>query len=464
MTVGGPGAGPRRGPKTGPLLLHPLDTLDTVSMHLFRNRRFALLFAGQAVNGIGSWAALIALWGFGAYKFHSGGTRIALLSMCWAVPAAVLGPLAGVPIDRLGPRRVLIGAYTCSAVAALAMAMTRSFGQLAAVAVFYGATKAFSTPAADSLPPRIVSGPDLLAANALLGAAYESSIVFGPLVAAAAIAAAGLRAAFFVDAATYLVGIGVVVPLVLSPVAQSPPGRRRLRDELAEGWRLAAASPLLRYVLTLSTAVFLTWAAFVVVEPLYARDVLHRPASQFALFQVAFGVGLVATGLVVPRLGERVAGVRPLAIGVVLSGLTAGLYVGTHSIACAYVGVFLWGVDVAFFGAPSRTLLQRGAPVEAHGRVLALYRTAHSIGDVVALPLTGLLVAGVGVQRAGLAVAALASAAGVAGFVVARRVPAPGSSSATGAESGFEPVDALAGLAADPLPPVPPGEALLPAG
>jgi MFS family permease len=451
-------------------------------MHLFRNRRFALLFAGQAVNGIGSWAALIALWGFAAYKFHSGGTRIALLSMCWAVPAAVLGPLAGVPIDRLGPRRVLIGAYACSAVAAVAMAMTRSFGQLSAVAVFYGATKAFSTPAADSLPPRIVSGPDLLAANALLGAAYESSIVFGPLVAAAAIAAAGLRAAFFVDAATYLVGIGAVVPLVLSPVAQSPLGRpsgrpserRRLREELAEGWRLAAASPLLRYVLTLSTSVFLTWAAFVVVEPLYARDVLHRPASQFALFQVAFGIGLVATGLIVPRLGERVAGVRPLAIGVVLSGLTAGLYVGTHSVVCAYVGVFLWGVDVAFFGAPSRTLLQRGSPVQAHGRVLALYRTAHSIGDVVALPLTGLLVAGIGVQRAGLTVAALASAAGAAGFVVARRLPAPGVASV--AEGRLEPVDALADLGADPLanpladrgadplPPIPPGDALLPAG
>jgi predicted MFS family arabinose efflux permease len=389
-------------------------------MHLFKDRRFALLFVGQAVNGIGSWAALIAIWGFAAYKFDSGGAQIALLALCWSAPSALLGPLVGVPIDRLGPRRVLIGAYAAAAAVAAVMALARTFRELAGMAVVYGVCKAFAIPASDSLPPRIVAGKDLLAANALLGAAQESAIVFGPLVAAGAIALAGLRAAFFVDAATYLVGVAVVVPLVLSPLAPRP--RVRLRTELAEGWRLAASRPLLRYVLILARAVFLTWAAFVVVEPLYARDVLHRSASQFAFFQVAFGVGLVATGLVLPRLGERVAGVRPLAWAVTLSGLTAGLYVGTHSVLAAYAGVFLWGVDVASFAAPSRTLLQRGSPVHAHGRVLALYRTAHSVADVVALPLTGLAVARFGVQAAGLAMAGIAGAAGVVGLALAPRV------------------------------------------
>jgi MFS family permease len=392
-------------------------------MHLFRDRRFALLFVGQAVNGIGSWAALIALWGFAAYKFDSGGTQIALLSLSWSAPSALLGPLVGVPIDRLGPRRVLMAAYVGAAGAACLMALTRSFGELALVAVFYGACKAFSLPAADALPPRIVADKDLLAANALLGAANESSIVFGPLVAAGAIAVSGLRAAFFVDAATYLVGVAAVAPLVLAPI--EPRERVRLRTELGEGLRLAASRPLLRYVLILSMAVFVTWGAFVVVEPLYARDVLQRPASQFAFFQVAFGIGLVLTGLTIPRLGERVAGVRPLAYAVLLSGITAALYVGTHSVLVAYAGVFLWGVDVAFFGAPSRTLLQRGSPVWAHGRVLALYRTGHSVADLVALPLTGLAVTGVGVQAAGLVVAGLAGVAGVVGLVASRAVAVP---------------------------------------
>jgi sugar phosphate permease len=201
----------------------------------------------------------------------------------------------------------------------------------------------------------------------------------------------------------------------------------------------------------MSTAVFVTWAAFVVVEPLYARDVLHRPASQFAFFQVAFGIGLVLTGLTLPRLGNRVAGVRPLAFAVLLSGLTAGLYVGTHSVLAAYAGVFLWGVDVAFFAAPSRTLLQQGSPVHAHGRVLALYRTAHSVADVVALPVTGMAVSGLGVQAAGLIVAGIASAVGVLGLVFVRAAGAlrPEDEDAAewgagGVDPGPAPLDALA--------------------
>lgn len=385
-------------------------------MHLLRDRRFALLFAGQAVNGIGSWAALVAMWGFAAYRFHSGGSQIALLALSWSAPAALLGPLIGVPIDRLGPRRVLIGAYLAAAAAAAAMALSQSFAQLAAIAVVYGLCKAFARPAADALPPRIVQSSDLLAANALLGAAQESAIVFGPLVAAAAIAAGGLRAAFFVDAVTYLIGVAVIVPLSLSPVP--PRARHSIRAELAQGLALARQRPMIRYVLGLSSAVFVTWAAFVVVEPLYSRDVLHRPASQFALFQVAFGVGLVLTSLALPRLGDRVAGARSLAASVILSGIAAGLYVGTHSVAVAYLGVFLWGVDVAFFSAPSRTLLQRAAPVEAHGRVLALYGTVHSIADVAALPLAGLMVGAIGVQAAGVTVAATAAVAGLGGLLV----------------------------------------------
>jgi len=406
-------------------------------MSLFRDRRFALLFVGQALNGIGSWAALIAMWGYAAYKFDSSGTGVAILGLCWSAPGAVLGPLAGIPIDRLGPKRVLIAAYIAGAVTAFAMGFARTFGELAALGLLYGFTKAFAAPAADSLPPRIVPEDRLLAANAMLGAASESAIVFGPLVAAGAIAVGGLRTAFFVDAVTYLIGAAAVAPLVLSKVDTAE--RVRLRTELAEGWRLVTTTPMLRYVLTLSTAVFVTWAAFMVIEPLYARDVLETSASQFAMFQVAFGVALVLTSLVLPRLGDRVAGPRPLALSVVLSGLTAGLYVGTHSVWFAYAGVFLWGVDVAFFAAPSRTLLQKASPVHAHGRVLSLYRTAHSVADVAVLPLAGVAVAGVGVQTTGLVVAAFAVLIGLTGLVL---VPAGSGAEADGADAAVVPVAA----------------------
>jgi len=287
-----------------------------------------------------------------------------------------------------------------------------------------------------------VEDDDLLAANALLGASSESAIVFGPLVAAGAIALWGLRGAFLVDAATFAVGIAVVLPLRLRHLSTHSEATDPAADpttvwaEVREGFALVRRVPILRFTLLLSSVVFVTWAAYVVVEPIYVRDVLNRPASFFALLQTAFGVGLVVTGLTLPRLGERVTGTRALSLSVLLSGLTAGLYVGTRNPAVAVVGVFLWGVDVAFFSAPSRTLLQRNSPPEAHGRVLALYRTAHSVADVFALPLTGLAAGVIGVQAAALCVASTAIVAGFIGFRSSGGLPRPLCAEQTGRHEG----------------------------
>jgi len=102
----------------------------------------------------------------------------------------------------------------------------------------------------------------------------------------------------------------------------------------------------------------------------------------------------------VSRLGDRAATLPALAVTVLLSGVAAAVYVGTRSVTVAMVGVALWGVDVAFFGAPARTLLQRHAAVDAHGRVLALHTTLHSWAELVAIPTTGVLAGVVGVQLA----------------------------------------------------------------
>jgi hypothetical protein len=53
--------------------------------------RFVMLLAAQTVNSVGGWACGIALWGFAAYRYHAGPLPVALLTLCWAAPPAVLG-------------------------------------------------------------------------------------------------------------------------------------------------------------------------------------------------------------------------------------------------------------------------------------------------------------------------------------------------------------------------------------
>lgn len=71
----------------------------------FRDSRFVLLVAGQTVNSVGGWASAIVLWGFAAYRLNAGPYAVSVTIICWAAPPALLSPLLGVYIDRIGPGR-----------------------------------------------------------------------------------------------------------------------------------------------------------------------------------------------------------------------------------------------------------------------------------------------------------------------------------------------------------------------
>lgn len=391
-------------------------------MRLLRQPRLALLFAGGALNAIGTWATLIALWGFAAYRFHSGPEQIALLGLAWSLPGAVLSLVSGWPIDRFGPRPVIVASNLLGLVTALAMAASGRYSTLLLLALAAGGVQAFGRPAAMSLPPRLVGDGDLLAANSLMNMAEQSAMVFGPLVASLAISWWGIRAAFLVDAATFVAGTAAVMPLRLRAVAAADRAASPARDILA-GLRLARWIPEVRRTLVMAFFVFASWGAFIVMEPLYVRDVLHRSPATLGYLQTVFGAGLLGMTALLPRLGDRVATVRALALAVIGSGAAAALYVGTRWLGVAVAGVFAWGVITGFFLPPMQTLLQRSTPPETHGRVMAVAGTLDGIGGLVSVPLTGLVVGALGVSGTGLVVGAILVLAGLAGLARAGGVP-----------------------------------------
>jgi DHA3 family macrolide efflux protein-like MFS transporter len=393
-------------------------------MRVLRARGFALLLAGEAVNATGSWVAVIAIWGFASFKFDAGASDLALLFVVLAIPGALLGPLLGVPIDRLGPKRTLVIANLLGVVDALALTQADSYLQIVLLALPLGLIEALAAASLDAVPPRLVGDDDLVAANALLGGAQDLAIVLGPVVAALVNEQWGFEAAFVADAITFgvaaLVALAIRVPRVEETEARDTPWR-----ELRDGLSLARRNEGLRWTLTVVGSVYLLWALFGLLEPLYVRDVLGETDTVFALLQTVYGVGLVLTGIALAKVGDRIAKPRYVAIAVVLSGVTAGLYLGTESLVVAFVGVFLWGVDVAFFYVPAKTLLQRYAPAAFHGRVMSLNQSLEPAAGIVMTPLGAVALAFVGVQLLGLIGGALATLGGLWLWRRARRLALP---------------------------------------
>ncbi len=351
---------------------------------LLRDRRFLLLTVGHALNGIGSWAALIAIWGYAAYHFQLGPESLGLLTLAWGLPPVVLGPVAGVVIDRIGPRRVAVVADLANAAVALAMITAGDVATLLLLTALHGIGKAFAAPAYAALPTRAVDPERLFDANALFTAAADLALVLGPVVAAAVIAAAGPGAAFVVDAATYVVGAAATLPLRLRSVT---PARQSRTDgawaQLREGLRVARTSPGAKVLFALGFSLWLSFGTFLVLEPVFVRDVLGQPVTTFAFLQSAFGLGLVGTGIALSTLRRHLESTASMSWVIVAAGLAATAYAATSVLAVSFTASFAWGVSVALFSAPSRTLLLRHTPAAAHGRVLGAWQAVSSLGQLL---------------------------------------------------------------------------------
>jgi predicted MFS family arabinose efflux permease len=395
-------------------------------MRVLRVRGFALLLAGQAISESGNWIAVIAIWGFASFRFDVDAGDLALLFVVLSVPGALLGPLLGVPIDRLGPRRTLVLANVLGLIDALVLTQANSYTTIILLALPLGLIEALATASLDAIPPRIVPDEQLVTANALLGGAQDLAIVVGPIAAALVNSQWGLEGAFFADAATFLVGALVALRIRVEPLPRDDTEHATSTwRELRDGMSLARMTAGLRWTLTVASCVYLLWAVFGVLEPLYVRDVLGASDATFALLQTVFGVGLVLTGFVLAVIGDRIARPRYVALAMIVSGATAALYLGTQSEVVAFIGVFLWGVDTAFFFVPTRTLLQRYAPTAFHGRVLSLNQSLEPAAGIVATPLAALVLGVVSVQALGIVAGALATLGGVALLLVARGLAAP---------------------------------------
>lgn len=378
--------------------------------------RVAGFLVAEALSSIGSWATIVAIWGYAVYEYDATPGEVSLFGIAFSVPGVLLGPLSGAVIDRLGPKVTLGLAKVIGIVASLALLAADDFRTLALLSALHGVASAFSHPALQSMPPRLVDDAHLARTNALVSLTDELAIVFGPVAAGVGIAAFGFRGAFVFDAVTYALGLAVLplVRLRALRAADHEEGAAPVRfREALEGWRLVVRTGVLRRVVACTFVVHILYGTALLAEPLYVRDVLERPESVFAALQTAFGICLVVGGILAARLGERLATFGWVALGVGASGLTAIVYLGTPYVAVAFLGVGLWGVATAVISGPSRTLLQRGSPERAHGRVLSADFVAGSGAELLGVAVAGVLVGAFGVPWTitvlGLVVAATAT-------------------------------------------------------
>lgn len=394
-------------------------------LRALQHRDFRLFFAGQGVSQIGTWLQLIAT-SWLVYRLSDSAFLLGLAAFAMQIPFLVLAPLAGVFVDRLDRRRVLLVTNSIAALQALLMFGVVALGvvepwHLIAGNLVLGIVNACDAPARQSILIQLVGGRrDLANAIALNSIMMNLARFVGPMAGGLLIAAFGERWGFGANALSYLAML-LALSRIRSSSRGSVPAEKGVLRQLAAGARYAYGFLPARSALLLLTAISMTVGSYVALMPWFAREAFHGDSGTLGLLISAAGLGAL-TGMF--YLAMR-SGIRGLFGLLAWTSSTAGAALFVFSISTslwlALPALYCVGLGMMLTAASTNTVLQTIVPDELRGRVASLY-----VMSFIGMSPLGALAAGWVAERAGppLTLAACGMAALAAAGVYASRLGA----------------------------------------
>lgn len=387
---------------------------EALSHSLFRRMWSASLFSnfGQLVQGVGAAWAMTEL--------TAQADMVALVQTASFLPMMLLALLAGAIADTYDRRKVGLLALSGSLISAGLMTATAWAGMLTPGLILMftfliGTGIALFGPSWQASVGEQVPPQSIPAAISLNSISYNIARSFGPAIGGVIVAAAGVAAAFLVNA-LFFVPMLIVLFLWKRELEPSRLPPERLTRAIVSGARYVVHSPNIRVVIMRTVLTGTIGCAFQALMPLVARDLLQGDARTYGIMLGAFGIGAVVGALSLNSLRRHMSYERIVQLCSVLLGLSmiaaAFSPFALLTVLALVVGGWSWLVSVTIYNIGIQTVLPRWVS----GRALASYQTAIAAGIAIGAWIWGHVAQGFGVGPA-LVVAGLGCIASAAAAI-----------------------------------------------
>lgn len=369
-------------------------------LSLLRTRSFALLWTGGLVSVAGDWVLIAALPYF---VYQATGSTVATAGMIAAelAPSVVLGSIAGVFVDRWDRKRVLVLGNLLQAAVVLLLVVVPERGALwivYAVAAAQATISTFTNPAETALLPTVIGTGDLTAANALNVLNNRIGRLAGLPLGGAMLAAFGLGAVVYVDAASFVVA-AVLIAFVVAPArpVATEDADARVRSAWRAFWRDWRDGLALirrdRDIALLFVVFGIATFGGTMLDPLtvaWARDALRVGPDVYALLSTVHAAAGIAGALAVARFRARVAPPELIGYASLVAGGALALKYNVPSVPLAFAMNAVGGVSSVASSIGVETLAMSTVSEEFRGRVFGALNATLAL-----LSLSGAVVGGV---------------------------------------------------------------------
>jgi len=350
-------------------------------LRALRHRNYRLFFGGQIVSLAGSWITTTAT-SWLVYRLTGSAVLLGLVGFAGQFPAFLLGPFAGILVDRWDRRRLLIVTQVISMLESFALAALTLSGRITVEAILVlnvvqGIVNAFDMPGRQAfLSAMIENKDDLPNAIALNSSMVNVARLLGPSIAGVVIAATNEGWCFAIDGVSYLGVIAALIAMRMAPRAARSGPRAGAWQQFVEGWRYAFGFRPIRSIILLLALVSLVGVPYSVLMPIFAATVFHGGPHTLGFLMGASGCGALAGALwlatrrTVIGLGRIIVGASA-AFGAGLIGFSFAT-----SLPIAIPCLVVAGCGFIVQMASSNTIIQTIVDEDKRGRVMSFYMMA----------------------------------------------------------------------------------------
>jgi MFS family permease len=352
---------------------------------LWRHRDFMRLWSAETISQLGSQVTLLALPLAAILTLDATAFEVGALSSIEYAPFLLVGLPAGVWVDRLRRRPILIAGDLGRAVVLASIPIAYwldalTLPHLYAAAFVTGICTVFFDVAYQSYLPSLVERGQLTEGNAKLEISRSGAQLAGPGIAGALVQFLTAPVAIAADAVSY-VGSALFVVRIRQPEPDVPAhpaeDRPRMRSQIMEGLRYVLGHPLLRPIAACTALSNLFSAMVTAILILFAVRELGLTAGAIGVALAIGNVGFLVGAFAAERIARRVGIGRTIVGSAVLFGLAGFAYpLATRATAVALLvaGGLLFGFGGVVYNVNQVSLRQAITPGRMQGRMNATMR------------------------------------------------------------------------------------------
>jgi MFS family permease len=345
-----------------------------------RHRNFQFFFVGQSISVIGTWMTRLAT-SWLVYRLTHSALLLGIVGFAGQIISFALGPLAGVWIERLDRRKLLVwtqaaAAFQSLAMAALTLAHVITLGEIVALAALQGLINAFDMPGRQSFLVQMVEDRnDLSNAIAINSSMANGARLIGPAIAGLVIAAAGEGWCFLIDGISYFAVIASLLLMRVKPldIRRNTTG---MVTQMREGWDYVRTFRPIRSILLLFAVVSLMGYPYAVLLPIFAGKLPNGGPHTLGWLTGASGVGALASALSLAVRKSVVGLTRMLQISTAMLGGGLILFGLSHTLWLSLVLMVFVGFGMIQAASVSNTIIQALVTEDKRARVMSYYTMA----------------------------------------------------------------------------------------